>query len=328
MSDINYEGPFKDHMQNYVALKQAIGYKYDTEIDHFKRFDRFTLEKYPEATALTKEIVIDWCNKKTYETQANQCSRASVIRQFGKYLDSIGFTAYIIPKGYYPTEEQYVPYIYTIDELTRFFAETNKCRYCYECPHRHLIMPLIFRMIYMCGLRVSEARLLKVEDVDLINGVLSIHHSKKDNSRLVPMSDTLIEYCRQFSKQAHPQPIAEEYYFPALGGKPMTIGNVYHNFRRFLWRAKISHGGRRYGPCIHSFRHTFAVHCLKKWVEQNKDLTAYLPVLKAYMGHDSFKETAYYLRLTMDEFPGIILKLQTQYPEIIPLLEGDINETY
>jgi integrase/recombinase XerD len=328
MGDINYEGPFKDHMQNYVALKQAIGYKYDTEIDHFKRFDRFTLEKYPEATALTKEIVLDWCSKKTYEAQANQCSRASIIRQFGKYLDSIGFTAYIIPKGYYPVEEQYVPYIYTMDELTLFFAETNKCRYCCECPYRHLIMPLLFRMIYMCGLRVSEARLLKVEDVDLINGVLSIHHSKKDNSRLVPMSDTLIEYCRQFSKQVHPQRIAEEYYFPALGGKPMTIGNVYHNFRRFLWRAKISHGGRRCGPCIHSFRHTFAVHCLKKWVEQNKDLTAYLPVLKAYMGHDSFKETAYYLHLTMDEFPGIILKLQTQYPEIIPQLGGDLNETY
>ena len=87
-----------------------------------------------EATALTKEIVLDWCSKKAYEAQANQLSRASIIRQFGKYLDSIGVKAYIIPKGYYPKEEQYIPYIYTVDELTRFFAETDKCQYCYECP--------------------------------------------------------------------------------------------------------------------------------------------------------------------------------------------------
>jgi integrase/recombinase XerD len=35
----------------------------------------------------------------------------------------------------------------------------------------------------------------------------------------------------------------------------MTIGNVYKNFRRFLWRARISHGGRGYGPRVHDFRY-------------------------------------------------------------------------
>ncbi|MAE40915.1 MAG: integrase [Psychrobacter sp.] len=327
MSEIIYEGPFKDHIKNHVELKRAVGYKYDTDADHLKRFDRFTLAKYPHATVLTKEIVLDWCSKKTYEAQANQCSRASIIRQFGKYLDSIGVKAYIIPKGYYPTGEQYMPYIYTVDELTRFFAETDKCRYCYECPYRHLIMAVFFRMIYMCGLRLSEARLLKVCDVDLENGILTINHSKKDNSRLVPMSDSLTERCRRYSEMVHPYTVSEDYYFPALNGKPMTIGNVYKNFRRFLWRAGISHGGRGYGPRTHDFRHAYAVHCLKKWVEQEKDLTAYLPVLKTYMGHDSFEETAYYLRLTADVFPDITLKLETRYPGIIPELEGGAYET-
>lgn len=329
MSEIIYEGPFKDHIKNHVELKRAVGYKYDTDAGHLNRFDKFTLENYSNATSLTKEIVLDWCSKKSYEAQANQCSRASVIRQFGKYLDSIGVQAYIIPKGYYPTEEQYIPHIYTSDELSRFFAETDKCQYCYECPNRHLIMPVFFRMIYICGLRVSEARLLKVDDVDLENGILTIRHSKKDNSRLVPMSASLIERCRHYSKTVHPFPRPVGYFFPALHGKPMTIGNVYKNFRRFLWRAGISHGGRGYGPRVHDFRHVYAVHCLKKWVEQEKDLATYLPVLKAYMGHDSFEETAYYLRLTADVFPDITLKLETRYPAIIPELEGGAaDETY
>jgi integrase/recombinase XerD len=326
--NIYYEGPFKSHIKNHVELKRAIGYKYDTDARHLKRFDRFTSEKYPNATALTKKIVLDWCSKKTYESKTNQCSRASNIRQFGKYLDSIGVEAYIIPSGFYSKEEQYTPHIYTTDELTRFFAETDKCHYCCECRNRHLIMPVFFRMIYLCGLRVSEARLLKVGDVDIENGILAIQHSKKDNSRLVSMSDSLTNRCRHYSERVHPFPVQEDYYFPANGGKPMTIGNVYKNFRRFLWRAGISHGGRGCGPRVYDFRHCFAVNCLKKWAEQEMDLTVYLPVLKTYMGHDSFEETAYYLRLTADVFPNITLKLETLYPEIIPELEGGADETY
>ncbi|MCR4441685.1 MAG: tyrosine-type recombinase/integrase [Peptococcaceae bacterium] len=241
-----------------MQLKKAIGYKYDSEAGHLKRFDRFTLVKYPSADSLTKEIVLDWGKKQSYESQANQCSRASIIRQFGKYMDSLGLDAYIIPKGYYRTEEQYVPYIYTQDELERFFAETDKCHYCSECPDRHLIMPVFFRMIYICGLRVSEARLLKVGDVDLDNGILIINHSKKDNSRLVPMSSSLTERCRDYARKVHPFLDGKAYFFPAADGNPMTITNVYHNFRRFLWHAGISHGGRGKGPRVHDFRHAYA----------------------------------------------------------------------
>jgi integrase/recombinase XerD len=233
-----------------------------------------------------------------------------------------------VPPSSDSSEKQYVPHIFTQDELTRFFVQTDQCRYSSEFPDRHLIMPVLFRMIYSCGLRVSEARLLKVGDVDLENGFLNIQHSKMDNSRLVPMSETLIDRCRHYSEEVHPFSPPEDYFFPApAGSKPMTIGNVYKNFRKFLWKAGISHHGRGYGPRVYDFRHTYAVHCLKKWVEQEKDLATYLPVLKTYLGHDSFEETAYYLRLTADVFPEITLKLETWYPEIIPILEGDVYET-
>lgn len=326
MNNIIYKGPFKNHIKNYIELKQAIGYKYTTNAENLWRFDRFTLEKHPKAATFTKEIVLEWCKKRTYEKQANQNRRASDMREFGKYLDSIGIKTYILPKGFFSKSKHYIPHIYTIDELTRFFAETNKCKYCYECPHRHHIMPVIFRMIYMCGLRASEARLLKVADVDLENGVLVINQSKKDNSRLVPMSADLTKLCRDFTKKVHVYSLPESYYFPAFNDKPMKLGNLYKNFRKFLWRAKISHGGRGSGPRIHDFRHTYAVHCFKKWAEQGKDLTVYLPILKTYMGHDSFYETAYYLHLTADVFPHITLKMEDKYSEIIPELKGEFYE--
>ena len=100
----------------------------------------------------------------------------------------------------------------------------------------------------------------------------------------------------------------------------MTNTNIYHNFRRFLWAAGISHGGRGVGPRIYDFRHTFAVHCLKRWSEKDHDLLVYLPILKTYMGHESFRDTAYYLRMTADVFPQITLKLEQRFPDLIPEL--------
>ena len=141
------------------------------------------------------------------------------------------------------------------------------------------------------------------------------------------MPSDITESCRIYHNLIHTFSDDKEYFFPSAKQKPMTITNTYHNFRRFLWRAGISHGGRGKGPRIHDFRHTFACHCLKKWVEQGKDLTVYFPILKTYMGHDSFKETAYYLRMTADVFPDITIKLEGEFPNIIPILEGDFDET-
>ena len=328
MNNYPFKGPFAERIRNHVWLKQAIGYKYETEAIHLLRFSFFTAEKYSEASTLSKEIVMDWCSKKNYEAQANQCARASILRQFAIYMEGVGIDAYVLPKGYYPTAQQYIPHIYTEDELQRFFHQTDQCCYVSECPYRHLIMPVFFRMVYTCGLRSSEARLLKVADVDTDAGILTIHHSKKDNSRLVAMSDGLTDRCRDYSENVHILSKEADWFFPGLNGKPMTVVNIYHNFRRFLWRAGISHGGRGKGPRVQDFRHTYACHCLKKWVQQGKDISAYLPVLKIYMGHDSFKETAYYLRLTADIFPDISIKLEGCYPDIIPRLEGDGDETY
>ena len=317
-----YHGPFKTHIQDFVEIKQAIGYKYNAEAANLKRFDNFAIEKYPLARSLNKEIVMDWCTKRSYEKQENLCSRVSTIRQLAIYLNNIGVEAYIIPKRYFRSGEKYMPYIYTNNELKNFFQETDKCRYCSQCPYRHLIMPIFFRMVYSCGLRVSEARLLKVRDVDLDTGILRIHQSKKDNSRLVPMTEKITNKCRLYYHQVHSFSNEDHYFFPLKENHPMTLGNVYKNFRKFLWRAKISHGGRGNGPRIHDFRHTFAVHCLKKWSLEDKNLMAYLPILRVYLGHDSFEETAYYLKLTADIFPHITLKLETTYPDLIPVLEG------
>ena len=316
-----FQGPFRESIAEHIRLKQSIGYKYETDAGHLMRFSVFTAEKYPDTGTLSKEIVLDWCEKRPWEAPENQCSRASVLRQFAIYLNRHGQEAYVLPTGFYRSGPQYTPYIYTDEELSAFFAATDSCHYVSECPRRHLVMPVFFRMIYGCGLRCSEARLLQYGNVDLEHGVVRILHAKKDRDRLVPMSMELTQRCQKYAAEVHANSTHDEWFFPGMNGKPMTATNAYHNFRRFLTQAGISHGGRGRGPRIHDFRHTFCCRCLKKWSEEGKDLNVWLPILKSYVGHDSFDETAYYLRLTADVYDALEEKIHTAFPDIIPATE-------
>jgi integrase len=81
---------------------------------------------------------------------------------------------------------------------------------------------------------------------------------------------------------------------------------VYKNFRHILWKIGISHGGKRRGPRLHDFRHTFAVHSLNQMVRQGMDLYYALPLLSTYLGHASVAATEGYVRLTEETYPGIL----------------------
>ncbi len=58
----------------------------------------------------------------------------------------------------------------------------------------------------------------------------------------------------------------------------MTLGNIYKNFRRFLWKAGISHTGD--SPRVHDFRHAYCIYRLKQWAQQDRDLMVLIPMMR------------------------------------------------
>ena len=61
-------------------------------------------------------------------------------------------------------------------------------------------MPVLFRTIYGCGLRASEARLLRVADVDIDTGVLQIRDAKGGKDRQVPVCDAATRTARRLPR--------------------------------------------------------------------------------------------------------------------------------
>ena len=246
---------------------------------------------------------------------------AAPVRELARWLGRRGAPAYVLPDGALGRPARYVPHIYTDQELAGLFTQTDRCSYCSLVPFRHLVMPVLFRTIYACGLRASEARLLRVADVDIDTGVLQIRAAKGGKDRQTPVSAPL--HARLADYHAHVVGrTGGEWFFPGTTGQPLTLGNLDKNFRRFLWQARISHGGRGHGPRVHDLRHTFAVNNLRAWFARGEDVGALLPVLQAYMGHSSPDDTAYYLRLTAESYPHITAQVRRVVGDVVPPVTG------
>ena len=302
-----------------VTEKRATGYKYDTEERVLARFAAFCASRFPGLQAPDRASVEAWITaaRQRGVRPATLHGLAAPVRELARWLGRRGIQAYVLPGGALPRPARYVPHIYTDAELAALFAQTGRCHYDPQVPFRHLVMPVLFRTIYACGLRASEARLLRFGDVDAEAGVLTIRDGKGGKDRQVPVSPPLRDRLADYHDHVAGR-TGGDWFFPGQTGQPLTIGNIDKNFRRFLWQARIPHGGRGHGPRVHDLRHSMAVHNLASWFAAGEDVGALLPVLQAYMGHCSITDTGYYLRLTAESYPHITARLERAFGDVVP----------
>ena len=313
------------HIKNFLDYKRLSGYKYEVAERWLRQFDIYCLKnKVPENT-LSRQVVEDFCYGEGFESKATYQDRLCLLRNLAEYMIKCGCNAYITPKPVkafrYPKHE---PYLFSEKEIRSIFEQIDE----WEQPqnsrtNRKTVDPVLFRMLYGCGLRIMEALRLTVDDVDLEQGVLRIHQSKNNKDRFVPMSESLTKYCIEYKKVMHQNSNGKDYFFPGFHGRCYSNSAIYVRFRQYLWKAGISHTGS--GPRLHDFRHVYCVHRLKKWIMAGEELTNLLPYLSVYLGHSDFRGTEYYLKLTADLYPEIISKLEKSHGHIIPKRGVDIT---
>ena len=312
-----FVGEFKELLEAFVDQKRKLGYKYDVTRESLYRFSLFTLGYSIKNKVLSKQLVLDWTLKRKNESIGYWQHRSSDLRQFALYLQNLGYKVFIPPKINRARRDEYIPYIFTHEEIKHFLRAVDSIT-----PHprsnKNEIYPLLFRLLYCCGLRISEAIHLKISDVDFDKGVLFIRESKCNKDRIIPMStplaDMFIRYHSLFNRKNSPK----DYYFRNKNGNPLTRKQVYQAYRKLLWKAGISHGGKGKGPRLHDLRHVFCVHTLAKQIKDGVDLYVCLPILSAYVGHSSVRATQRYVRLTAEAYPELMKKVSQTCAYVIP----------
>jgi len=300
-----FVGDFKELLIQFIQMKRSLGYDYVAETGHLKSFSQFSLNFTIKNHTITKELADAWTEKRPNERERTMAHRISVLRQFALFLSNLGYDEYIPVCRARIDRHSYVPYIYTPEQLRKFFAECDNIKPS-PLSNKHLVFPAIYRLLYGCGLRISEALSLKRKDVDLQQGIVTIRGSKFNKDRLIPMSSSLIRYLEAYSVKTHTFSTPEGFFFMKRDRTAYASATVYKRFRKILWKIGVSHGGKRRGPRLHDFRHTFAVHSLNQMVRQGMDLYYALPLLSTYLGHASVVATEGYVKLTEETYPGIL----------------------
>lgn len=308
-------------VDDYICEKRAVGHKYIKNEKMLLRLSSLHRQLGYSGPTLPKEFVLAYIEKTCYEQESNRLHRISTIRGLAEYMLRMGYSAYQFPYRAVPyPANTYIPHIFSDKELADFFIQVDLLPSAKEIPFRTIQYSLLFRLLYGSGLRISEALSLNKKDVDLNAGTIFIQNTKLEKKRILPLANSLVIRFREYEKNVQTNSIWQksDYFFPNSLGNKYSEGTIYWAFRDLLHRSGISHGGRGKGPRLHDLRHTYAVHCLRNWVREGKNLTVALPYLSVYMGHVGPRSTQYYLRLTSELYPDIVLTLDRSYAWIIP----------
>ncbi|NDV80826.1 integrase [Bacteroides sp. 51] len=306
-------------IRDFIRLKKGLGFKAERIETGLWAFDTFAHNKGNQEIALSKELVEEWCAKRPNETVTTWSHRINYIRQLATYLYNLGYDAYI-PVYHHARRETVVPYIYTDAQLEEIYNATNILVQQRHHPGYCLFsVPALIRMLAGTGIRLGEAVNLLDKDVDLGNNCLILRDTKNGRERLVPISESLSEVCRQYRQYKSLLPyIHSNTFFVKLNGTKCTNESFGHWWNQILKMAGIPHLGKQRGPRIHDLRHSFCVKTMARLAKQGKDLYHIMPILSMYIGHLSLKATDKYVRLTSEIFPELLSQTDSICTYIYP----------
>jgi integrase len=280
-------------IKEYLEFRKTLGYSGQQE-NHLAMFDAYCREYHPNLETLTKESVRGWVSYEVSRGRSGMYNKIGSVRMLALYM---GGGAYILPTTAVSKKPKSTPYILTDDELSRLFAAADNIKGRTDASLKTML-PTLLRLLYTCGLRLTEVRLLKRDHINFETGEFLVEKSKGHKERIVVMSDDMLEQCRKYDVIRRIFNPKSEYFFARSDDTPMPAYHLDYVFRR-CWKQANHEIPANKLPRVRPYdlRHRFASAVLQKWIGEGRDLYAMLPYLREYMGHEQFSDTAYYIHL-------------------------------
>ena len=314
------------HIRSLLDLKHAIGLTYKSSERDLLSFDQMCARDFPAEATLTREMAMAWVVERPGEHVNGQLNRIASIRQLAKHMASQGFDVYLIPTGIAGRRTHYYPHIYSHQELRALFDAADVVKASRIGGQRHLIIPVVFRMIYCLGLRPGEARRIRRNEVDLARGAVLIRESKGHKDRMVFMSPELHEYCRHYDAAIsvfHPNRVP---FFPN------RQGNIYTSVTLDCWFHELLSAA---GPLIaatpgspprpYDLRHAHVIEVINRWVRAGLNPEVLVTYLSLHLGHSNTEDTWYYFHLAADFHPELRGLANTTIESMIPEAHHEVR---
>ncbi|MBW0148864.1 site-specific tyrosine recombinase XerD [Marinobacter arenosus] len=176
----------------------------------------------------------------------------------------------------------------TEEEVDSLLAEPNP-----EVPIE-LRDKAMLEILYGCGLRVTELTGLRVDQVNLRQGVVRIT-GKGDKERLVPLGEEAVDWLLRYMKEARPELLKGhscDALFPGSRPTAMTRQTFWHRIKHYAVRVGIR---KHLSP--HTLRHAFATHLLNHGAD--------LRVVQMLLGHSDLSTTQIYTHVARQRLQSL-----------------------
>jgi len=168
-------------------------------------------------------------------------------------------------------------------KLPKYLKE-REVRKLLETPSREKLRDrLILRLLYRCGLRVSELTKLKIEEIDFGDSSIMVRAGKGNKDRVIPVDHQTLDMVEFFIEGA-----TSGYLILSERNEKLSTRQVERLVEFYGKEAGIE---QPVHP--HMLRHSFAVHCLKSGMN--------LRTVQKMLGHSSLTTTQIYLDITGDD---------------------------
>ncbi|HET9679620.1 MAG TPA: site-specific tyrosine recombinase XerD [Gammaproteobacteria bacterium] len=152
----------------------------------------------------------------------------------------------------------------------------------------------MLEVMYASGLRVSELVTLRMDQVNLRQGVLRVT-GKGNKERLAPLGEESTSWLERYTREARPDILAQKssaVVFVTRRGEGMTRHAFWHIIKRLAQRAGIN---QPLSP--HTLRHAFATHLLNHGAD--------LRVVQMLLGHSDISTTQIYTHVARERLKDL-----------------------
>jgi integrase/recombinase XerD len=176
--------PLRETLDEYLAMRRALGHKLCRAGRLLQQFVAFA--DLAGATYVTTDLALAWVGQPCGAALAERARRLGIVRRFAQYCGALDSRTIVPPQGLLPHRYQRpTPYIYRDEEISRLLDAAQQLSSSTGLrPHTY---STLFGLYAVTGMRCREPLQLDRDDVDLVNGVLTIRGAKFGKSRYVPL---------------------------------------------------------------------------------------------------------------------------------------------
>ncbi len=257
-------------------------------------FDRFCAKNFPGVEGITQEMLDGWCVQRPTERKRSFIDRCQSALRLVEYLRERSLTSVVKPEMPPAPLQTHIPHAFSENELRRFF---NRCDENVKTARNQcsrfiaLSVSVEFRLLYSSGMRPTEARLLRTENVDLRRGIINVKETKGNQQHYVALHDDTAQLLRDYDT-AIAKLLPSRVIFFSMNPKnpdiPISPDMLDYHFHKVWDKVNAS------SAVPYDFRHNYAIENINSWVSAGFEFHDKLVFLSKSMGHTSLESTKYY----------------------------------